>query len=81
MLGDRRFPCAYFTRSIGFHVRSIERAGFKIGDDVWRWIARLAEFYIDSAYKLEGEGKTLDADGMSSYLQELMEPVDCIDRG
>ncbi len=78
-------PALTSTReALDFIMQSIERAGYKIGDDVCLALDCAAtEFFIDSAYKLEGEGKTLDADGMSSYLQELVEayPIVSIEDG
>ena len=78
-------PALTSTReALDFIMQSIERAGYKIGDDVCLALDCAAtEFFIDSAYKLDGEGKTLDADGMSSYLQELVEayPIVSIEDG
>ena len=78
-------PALNSTReALDFIMQSIERAGYKIGDDVCLALDCAAtEFFIDGAYKLEGEGKTLDADGMSSYLQELVEayPIVSIEDG
>ncbi|MEC8136267.1 MAG: phosphopyruvate hydratase, partial [Pseudomonadota bacterium] len=60
--------------ALDFIMQSIERAGYKVGDDVCLALDCAAtEFFIDGAYKLDGEGKKLDAEGMSSYLQELVE--------
>ena len=78
-------PALTSTReALDFIMQSIERAGYKIGDDVCLALDCAAtEFFIDGAYKLEGEGRTLDADGMSSYLQELVEayPIVSIEDG
>ncbi|MEC7537319.1 MAG: phosphopyruvate hydratase [Pseudomonadota bacterium] len=78
-------PALNSTReALDFIMQSIERAGYKIGDDVCLALDCAAtEFFIDGAYKLEGEGRTLDADGMSSYLQELVEayPIVSIEDG
>ena len=78
-------PALTSTReALDFIMQSIERAGYKIGDDVCLALDCAAtEFFIDGAYKLDGEGKTLDADGMSSYLQELVEayPIVSIEDG
>ena len=78
-------PALTSTReALDFIMQSIERAGYKVGDDVCLALDCAAtEFFIDGAYKLDGEGKTLDADGMSSYLQELVEayPIVSIEDG
>ena len=70
------FAPALTSEALDFIMQSIERAGYKIGDDVCLALDYAAtEFFIDSAYKLEGEGKTLDADGMSSYLKNWWKPI------
>ena len=78
-------PALTSTReALDFIMQSIERAGYKAGDDVCLALDCAAtEFFIDGAYKLDGEGKTLDAEGMSSYLQELVEayPIVSIEDG
>jgi len=78
-------PALSSTReALDYIMQSIERAGYKAGDDVCLALDCAAtEFYIDGAYKLEGEGETLDADGMSSYLQALVEayPIVSIEDG
>ncbi|MEC8200941.1 MAG: phosphopyruvate hydratase [Pseudomonadota bacterium] len=78
-------PALTSTReALDFIMQSIEHAGYKVGDDVCLALDCAAtEFFIDGAYKLDGEGKTLDADGMSSYLQELVEayPIVSIEDG
>lgn len=78
-------PALTSTReALDFIMQSIERAGYKVGDDVCLALDCAAtEFFIEGAYKLEGEGRTLDADGMSSYLQELVEayPIVSIEDG
>ena len=78
-------PALTSTReALDFIMQSIERAGYKVGDDVCLALDCAAtEFFIDGAYKLDGEGKTLDAEGMSSYLQELVEayPIVSIEDG
>jgi enolase len=59
--------------ALGFVMRAIETAGYKPGSDVALALdAASTEFYRDSKYKLEGEGKTLDASGMVKYLADLV---------
>jgi enolase len=53
-------------------MRAIEAAGYKPGSDVALALdAAATEFYRDGKYKLDGEGKTLDAAGMVKYLADL----------
>ena len=48
----------------------IEAAGYKAGDDVVLGLdAASTEFFEGGRYKMEGEGKTLDAAGMGRLLQ------------
>ena len=47
--------------ALGFIMKSIEKAGYKPGDDVVLALDCAAtEFFKDGKYHLEGEGKTLD---------------------
>ena len=58
--------------ALGFIVRSIEKAGYKPGEDVVLCLDPAAtEFYKDGHYHLEGEGKVLDSAGMVAYLADL----------
>lgn len=58
--------------ALSFIVKSIEAAGYKPGDDiVLAMDAAASEFYKEGKYVLEGEGKTLDAEGMVKYYEEL----------
>jgi enolase len=51
--------------ALGFIARAVEKAGYKLGDDVVLALdAASTEFYRDGRYNLEGEGKVLDADAM-----------------
>lgn len=51
---------------------AIEAAGYKPGDDVAIGLdSASTEFYKDGKYVLEGEGKTLDADGLVKMYQDL----------
>ena len=59
--------------ALGFIVKSIEVAGYKPGDDVMLALDPAStEFYIDGKYELAGEGKTLDAAGMTDYYADLV---------
>jgi enolase len=58
--------------ALGFIARACEAAGHTLGDGVVLALDCAAtEFFHDGAYKLEGEGKTLDAAGMVEYLAGL----------
>jgi len=58
--------------ALGFIMKAIDAAGYKPGEDVVLALDCAAtEFYKDGRYKLEGEGKTLDAAGMVKYLAAL----------
>ncbi len=51
---------------------AIERAGYKPGEDLGIALdVAASEFYEDGRYKLTGEGKTLDRDGMVEFLAKL----------
>ncbi|WP_333794156.1 phosphopyruvate hydratase [Hyphomicrobium sp.] len=59
--------------ALGFIVKSIERAGYKPGDDVVLALDCAAtEFYKGGTYELAGEGKSLDSAGMVRYLEDLV---------
>jgi len=58
--------CAYI-------MKAIKAAGYKAGDDVVLALdAASTEFYKKGKYVLEGEGKTLDAEGMIKYYEALI---------
>jgi enolase len=70
--------------AIGYLMRSIEAAGFKPGDDVMLALDCAAtEFFEGGQYKMSGEGKTLDSQGMARYLADLVRrfPVVSIEDG
>ncbi len=70
--------------ALGFIVKSIEAAGYKPGDDVVLALdAASSEFYKDGKYELEGEGKSLDAGGMTAYYADLVSryPIVSIEDG
>src|SRR5262244_2601843 len=59
--------------ALSFIMRSIESAGYRPGEDVVLALDCAAtEFYQGGKYQLEGEGKSLDADGMTKYLTDLV---------
>jgi enolase len=58
--------------ALGFIMRAIEAAGYHPGDDVVLALDPAAsEFYREGAYRLAGEGKTLDAAGLVEYWADL----------
>jgi enolase len=58
--------------ALDFIMQSIEKAGYKPGDDVMLALDCAAtEFFKDGAYHLEGEGRTLSPDEMAAYLADL----------
>jgi enolase len=53
-------------------VKAIEAAGYKPGEDMALALDPAAsEFYKDGVYCLDGEGKRLDAAGMTAYYEDL----------
>ncbi len=70
--------------AIGFIMKSIETAGYKPGEDVALALdAASTEFFKDGKYELKGEGKSLDGEGMSKYLADLVDryPIISIEDG
>jgi enolase len=58
--------------ALGVLARAVEAAGYRLGDDVvFALDAAASEFHRDGRYHLEGEGRTLDADGMVELYEEL----------
>ena len=58
--------------ALGFVMRAIEKAGYRPGEEVALALdAAATEFWADGHYRLEGEGRVLDADGMAGYLEDL----------
>src|SRR5437763_10705683 len=69
---------------LGFIVKAIETVGLKAGSDVLLGLdAAASEFYRDGKYRLEGEGKTLDAAGMVGLYEALIDryPIASIEDG
>ncbi|HWG78244.1 MAG TPA: phosphopyruvate hydratase [Stellaceae bacterium] len=70
--------------ALKFVMKAIEAAGYKPSDDVALALdAASTEFYKNGKYALEGEGKTLDAQGMVRYLEDLVKryPIVSIEDG
>ena len=59
--------------AIGFVMKAIEAAGYRPGEDVYLALDSAAtEFFDNGKYILEGEGKTLDAEGMVKVYEDLV---------
>jgi enolase len=59
-------------QALGFIMKAIEAAGYKPGEQVALAMDPAAsEFFKDGKYRLEGEGKVLDAGGMVKVYDEL----------
>jgi len=70
--------------ALSFIMQAIEMAGYKPGEDVALALdAASTEFYKQGRYHLEGEGETLDSDGMVDYLANLCQrfPIVSIEDG
>ena len=58
--------------ALDFIMKSIEKAGFKPGEDMYLALDCAAtEFFKDGKYVLAGEGRTLEPEAMAAYLTEL----------
>src|SRR5438552_14573357 len=58
--------------ALSFVMKAIEKAGYRPGDDVALALDPAStEFYKSGKYVLEGEGRTLDADGMAKLYGDL----------
>ncbi len=70
--------------ALGFVMKSIEKAGYKPGDDVMLALdAASTEFFKNEKYELVGEGKSLGSQEMVRYWEELVSryPVLSIEDG
>ena len=55
-------------------IEAIEKAGFRPGDDMQISLdVAASEFFKDGKYHLDGEGKTLDVDGMVDFYAALVD--------
>jgi enolase len=72
------------TDALDFIMKSVERAGYRPGDDVVLALDCAAtEFFRDGAYHMEGEGKVLSPGEMAEYLADLSRryPIASIEDG
>ncbi len=70
--------------ALDFIMKSIEAAGYKPGEDMVLALDPAAtEFYHNGKYELAGEGRCLDAQGMTGYYAELVSryPIVSIEDG
>ncbi len=70
--------------ALGFIMKSIEAAGYKPGEDIMLGLdAASTEFFKGGKYVMEGEGKTLDGQGMAAWLADLCKryPIVSIEDG
>ncbi len=71
-------------QALDFLVAAIEKAGYAPGEDVVLALdAAATEFYRDGAYHLTGEGRTLTAEEMVRYYEDLVDsyPIVSIEDG
>ena len=58
--------------ALGFISRAVEAAGYRPGEDVvFALDCASTEFFRNGRYELEGEGRSLDAEGFVAYLADL----------
>jgi len=70
--------------ALAFIMKAIERAGYRPGEEVMLALDPAStEFFKDGKYRMEGEGKILDAAGMVDYYADLAKryPIVSIEDG
>ncbi|HCQ63812.1 MAG TPA: phosphopyruvate hydratase [Rhodobacteraceae bacterium] len=70
--------------AMDFILKSIEKAGFKPGEDIYLAMdAASSEYYRDGKYEMKGEGLSLTADENIAYLSKLVDdyPIISIEDG
>jgi enolase len=70
--------------ALGFIMKSIEKAGYKPGDDMWLALdAASTEFFGNGLYNLAGEGAKLESGAFAEYLGKLVDdfPILSIEDG
>ncbi|GHA11974.1 enolase [Devosia pacifica] len=70
--------------ALGFIMRSIEKAGYRPGEDVYLALdCASTEYFKDGKYVMEGEGKTLSPEENASFLADLVSrfPIISIEDG
>jgi len=72
------------AEALDYILKAIEKAGYKAGDQIYLGLdAAASEFYKDGKYVLAGDSKTLSADEMIAYYQDLVKkyPIISIEDG
>lgn len=66
-------PALSSTReALDFIMTSIEKAGYKAGEDVYLALdCASSEYYVDGKYEMKGEGKSLTSEENAQYLADL----------
>jgi enolase len=59
--------------ALGFVARSVERAGYRLGEDVFLALdVASTEFFKDGRYRLDGEDKTLESGALAELYTDLI---------
>ncbi len=72
------------TEALDFIMRSIEKAGYKPGEEIYLALdAASTEYYRDGKYDMKGEGKVLSSEENAAYLAGLVDayPIISIEDG
>ncbi|WP_010139515.1 phosphopyruvate hydratase [Oceanicola sp. S124] len=72
------------TAALDFILKSIEKAGYKPGEDIYLALdCASTEYYVDGKYEMKGEGKSLTSAENAEYLKQLCEayPIISIEDG
>lgn len=70
--------------ALSFLTEAVEAAGYKVGDDVvFALDVASSEFFKDGRYRMEGEGRDLDPEGMVRWLESLCDrfPIVSVEDG
>ena len=72
------------TDALDFIMKSVEKAGYKPGEDIHLALdCAASEYYVDGLYNLKGEGKKLSSGENADYLENLVDqyPIISIEDG
>jgi len=72
------------AEALDYILKAIEKAGYKAGDQIYLGLdVAASEFYKDGRYELAGDSKSLTADEMIAYYQDLVKkyPIISIEDG
>jgi enolase len=59
--------------ALGFIMKAIEKAGYKPGDDIMLALdAASTEFFKDGKYEMKARARSLSAEEMADYLEDLV---------